>query len=196
MTIDPYHHEHVDVEEIPWSRLGRILIELAEKIRKDWQPDVVVGIAKGGVIPAVFLSSAFLLDFFPIKLSSRKNEKIVRDIPDWYVYPSEQVADKNVLLVDDICVAGRTFDMAKKELEKLKAKEIRTASIAIHGESVKPDYYILDTDGLIIWPWDRDTLSKEGTWTINEEYFEEMKEIAGYNPGPSPAKEPVGQWIK
>jgi hypoxanthine phosphoribosyltransferase len=36
---------------------------------KDFRPEAVVGIAKGGVIPAVFLASAFQVDFFPIKLS-------------------------------------------------------------------------------------------------------------------------------
>ncbi len=196
MTIDSYHHEHVNVEEIPWSRLGGMLIQLAEKIRRDYQPDLVIGIAKGGVIPAVYLSSVFMLDFYPIKLSSRKNEKIVRDTPQWFVYPTRQVADKKVLLVDDICVAGRTFNMAKEELRKLDAKEIRTVSIAIHGESIKPDYYLMDSDALIVWPWDRDTLSKDGAWAINEEYMNVMKEIPGYNPGLTPAKEPIGQWIK
>jgi hypoxanthine phosphoribosyltransferase len=58
MTLDPYHHEHTGVEEIPWSRLALLLPKLAQKIRGDWQPEIVVGIAKGGVIPAAYLSSS------------------------------------------------------------------------------------------------------------------------------------------
>ena len=76
MTLDPYHHEHTGVEEIRWSRLAHLLPKLAQKIRGDWQPEIVVGIAKGGVIPAAYLSSVFRLDFFPIKLSSRHNEEM------------------------------------------------------------------------------------------------------------------------
>jgi hypothetical protein len=32
MTLDPYHHEHAGVEEVPWSRLSQWLPNLAEKI--------------------------------------------------------------------------------------------------------------------------------------------------------------------
>jgi hypoxanthine phosphoribosyltransferase len=196
MTLDPYAHEHSHVEEIPWSRLGGLLIQLAEVIWKDWQPEVVVGIAKGGVVPAVFLSSAFRVNFFPIKLSSRHNEAIVSEEPVWYVYPTEQIRDKKILLVDDICIAGRTLRMATEELKKRGAKEIRTATLAIHDGSVRPDYVVLITEALIVWPWDRYILTKEGEWMINPEYLEEMKEVPGYEIGTSPAREPEGRWLK
>ncbi len=196
MTLDPYKHEHENVEEIPWSRLGNLLIQLAEMIWKDWQPEVVVGIAKGGVIPGVFLSSAYRADFFPIKLSSRHNEEIVSQEPVWYVYPTDQVRGKKVLLVDDICVAGRTLKIATEEIKKLGAKEIMTATLAVHHGSVYPDYYILETDGLIVWPWDRDIIIGEGMWMINPEYLEVMKKVQGYEPGASPAREYDGYLVK
>ena len=194
--LDPYKHKHLLVEEIPWSRLGKLLIELAETIRKDWWPDIVVGIAKGGVIPAVYLSSLFQLDFYPIKLSSRSKEKIIHELPVWHVYPTSHVEGKKVLLVDDICVAGRTLKMATSELKKQGASEVRSATLAVHEESVSPNYWVLKTDALIVWPWDRDVLSEDGIWSINSEYLEEMREVSQYIPGPSPAIEPEGNWIK
>ncbi len=186
--LDPYHHFHDQVEDISWSRLGGLLVEFAEKIGQNYRPDVIVGIAKGGLIPAVYLCSVFQLDLFPIKLSSRHNEQVVSDMPTWYVYPTDHVAEKKVLLVDDICVAGRTFEMATKELIHRGASHIRTASLAIHRGSVKPDFFILETDALIVWPWDRDVLSVDGTWSINKEYKHEMDQVDGYQPGPSPAR--------
>jgi len=196
LKTEPYDHEHVGVEEIPWSRLGGILIQLAEDIRRDWEPEIVVGIAKGGVIPAVFLSSVFQVDFFPIKLSSRHNEEVVRKEPKWFVFPTENVRDKKVLLVDDIVVAERTLCMAKERIEQFGPKEIRTATIAVHGVSVAPDYFALLTNALIIWPWDRDNLTDKGKWFVSPEYMAEMEKIPGYVPGPSPAREPEGQWLK
>jgi hypoxanthine phosphoribosyltransferase len=186
--LGPYHHPHTHVEEVSWSKLGEMLIELAEKINQNYRPEIIVGIAKGGVIPAIYLSSAYLLDFFPIKLSSRHNEQIVSDIPIWHVYPTDHVRGKKVLLVDDICVAGRTLHMASEELARRGVSEIRTATLAIHSGSVRPDYFVLETDALIVWPWDRDTLAENGTWSINREYKEEMDEVPGYKPGPSPAR--------
>ena len=196
MATNPFDHDHAHVEEVPWSRVGGILIQLAETIRQDWRPDLVVGIAKGGVIPAVFLSSAFLVDFFPIKLSSRHNEEVVHDEPAWFVFPTEEVRDRKVLVVDHITVTGRTLRMAVEEIKKRGATEVRTATLAAHGNSVRPDYCTFVTDGLIVWPWDRDTLTDKGTWAINPEYLDEMKTVAGYKPGPSPAREPEGRWQK
>ena len=192
-ALDPYHHEHRHVEEVPWSRLGDLLIDLAEKIRRDFQPEIVVGIAKGGVVPAVYLSSAYLLDFLPIKLSSRHDEQIVSGTPVWHVYPTDEVMGKKVLLVDDICVAGRTLGMAAEELARRGALAVRTATLAVHHGSMRPDYYVLDTDSLIVWPWDRDVLAPDGKWSINAEYTDEMDEVPGYVPGPSPAKGCEGQ---
>jgi len=180
MTLDPYAHYHTNIEDITWSHLGELLKQAAEIVFKDWRPEIIVGISKGGVIPAVFLSSAFRLDFFPIKLSSRHNEEIVSEEPIWYVYPTEHVRGKKVLIVDDICIAGRTLNMATEELRKLGAKEIRTFTLAVHEDSIRPDYVVLVTDALIIWPWDRDILTSEGKWEINPEYLEEMNTISGF----------------
>jgi uncharacterized protein len=196
MTLDPYHHEHAGVEEVPWSRLSQWLPKLAEKICEDWNPEVVVGIAKGGVIPGVYLSSVFRLDFFPIKLSSRHNEEIVSAEPRWHVRPGPYVRGKRVLLVDDICVAARTFRLANAALEELGASAVRTATLAIHSKSWRPNYFVFETDALIVWPWDRDNLSGRGTWYINPEYAAEMHKVAGYVPGPSPALEPEGKWLR
>ncbi len=196
MTLEPYHHGHNAVEEIPWSRLGHILIAMTKRIQAEFQPDIVVGVAKGGVIPAVYLSSAFLVDFIPIKLSSRKNEQVVHEMPVWHVKPTASLKGKKVLIVDDIAVAGRTLEMAAAAVKECGASEVKTATIAIHKGSVSPDFYELCTDALIVWPWDRDTIDSSGTWRINGEYLEEMENIEGYDPGPSPGYEPISWWSK
>lgn len=182
MTLNPYAHEHSAAHEISWSRLGVLLIELTEIIARSWQPEIVVGIAKGGVIPAIFLSSALRLDFLPIKLSSRHNEKVVLSTPQWFVYPTEHVKNKRVLLVDDIAIAGRTLSMAMNELKQCGAQEVRTATLAIHRGSIRPDFVVLETDALIVWPWDRDVHDAQGQWAINPEYQAELNKIAGYHP--------------
>jgi len=173
--IDPYEHAHSGVDEISWSRLGDIMVSLAEKISAEWRPEVVVGIAKGGVVPGIFLSSAFMVDFYPVKLSSRHDEQVVSAMPMWYVRPTAAVKDKKVLLVDDICVAGRTLGMAISELQALGAAEIRTAAIAAHQESVRPDYVGIVTDACVVLPWDKNVLSKDGRWEMNIDYAEELE---------------------
>ncbi len=179
--LDPYHHVHRGVAEISWSRLGELLAGLAGLINRDFRPELVVGVAKGGVIPGVFLSSAYLVDFFPIKLSSRHNEQVVSETPSWYIYPTEHVRDRAVLLVDDICVAGRTLRLAAAELLRQGAREVRSATIAVHEGSVRPDYFALQTNDLIVWPWDRDVLAPDGRWSLSPEYRAEWDEINAPN---------------
>ena len=193
-ALHPYQHQHTEVEEIPWSRLGHLLTALLNTVQQSFRPELVVGIAKGGVIPAVYASSAFGVDVLPIKLSSRKNERIISETPIWHVYPTDQVRGRRVLLVDDICVAGRTLRMATDELHRRGATAVRTATLAVHHASVRPDFCILETDALVLWPWDRDVLQSDGTWRINPEYLEEMNQVQGYKPAPAPAREPLGRW--
>jgi hypoxanthine phosphoribosyltransferase len=192
--LAPYHHAHTSVEEIPWSRLGGLLTDLVDQIRQRYRPELVVGIAKGGVIPAVHTSSAFSVDFLPIKLSSRHNEQVVSETPVWHVHPTDRVQGQRVLLVDDICVAGRTLKLASEALRARGVAELTTATLAVHPGSFKPDFHALETDSLIVWPWDRDQIQADGTWIINPEYLEEMLTIDGYSPPPAPAREKDGSW--
>ena len=171
--LDTHHHAHTNIYNMTWTNFGRLCQELAMKICREYEPDVVVGIAKGGALVGVCLSSALRLDFFPIKLSSRHNEEIIRDEPKWFVPPTEDVAEKRVLLVDDICVSMRTLTLARTAILSKGAREVRTATLMVHGGSARPDWYVLDTDALILVPWDLKVIRK-GEWVINPEFQEEL----------------------
>jgi hypothetical protein len=56
------------------------------------------------------------------------------------------------------------------------AKEVRTATLVVHHGSVLPDYYNIETDDCIIFPWDKEIISNL-TWTMNPEYQEEINKI-------------------
>ena len=169
-----YSHDHTGVLDLGWDKFGQLCKVLVEKITNDYQPEVVVGIAKGGVLPAVVISSALYVNFFPIKLSSRENEKIVREIPEVYVPPTANLQSKKVLLVDDICITMRTLKLARTEIEKMGAAEARCASFAVHHHSLKPEWYALNTDDLILFPWDKEVYV-DGDWKLNREYGEEIQ---------------------
>ena len=174
--MDSYDHKHEGIMDLGWEGLGDSLKFLVSKVAEDYQPEVIVGIAKGGVIPAVFISSALLVDFFPIKLSRRKNEQIVREEPAWFVRPTSDVKNLRVLLVDDIAVSGVELDMAKQAVLSIGAKEVRTATLVVHSDSVKPDYFAIQTDDLILMPWDKQVFEKS-EWRLNPEYAEEIEDI-------------------
>lgn len=174
--MDSYDHKHEKILDLGWEGLGDSLKLLVTKIAEDYQPEVIVGIAKGGVIPAVFISSAFLIDFFPIKLSRRKNEQIVRDEPAWFVRPTSDIKGLRVLLVDDITVSGTELDMAKQAVLDSGAQEVRTATLAVHTGGAKPNYFAIETNDLILMPWDKEVFEK-AKWKTSPEYSGEMEDI-------------------
>ena len=174
--MDSYDHKHEGIMDLGWEGLGELLRLLVTKIAQDYQPEAVVGIAKGGVIPAVFISSAFLIDFFPIKLSRRKNEKVVSEEPAWFVRPTNDVKNLRILLVDDITVSGIELNIARKAIMDLGAKEVRTATLIIHSDGANPDYFAIETNNLVIFPWDKLVIDNL-EWKMNTEYANEIEQI-------------------
>lgn len=110
---------------------------LARKISlSNWRPDYIVGISRGGLIPAVMLSHYFEVPMRPLQVSLRDGGECVSDCgmaEDALGYPKQErfVADdndigavldaasdlletgdnfKNILIVDDINDSGATFN--------------------------------------------------------------------------------------
>jgi hypothetical protein len=169
-------HQHDGVYEITWEDFGGLCRELAMRIWREYQPEVVVGVAKGGVIVGATLSSALRRDFLPIKLSSRHDEKVVHEKPVWFVPPTDHVTGKRVLLVDDMCVNMVTLGMAREALLAKGAAEVRTATLMIHGYSQRPDWWAVETDALILVPWDLEVI-ENGRWILHPEFQSELDEM-------------------
>jgi hypothetical protein len=170
--MDSYNHGHKGRLEVGWEDFGRLCREMAVKIHSQFQPDVVVGVARAGVMPGVVLASMFRKDFYVIKLSRRVNDRVVHARPILFVPITESVHDKKVLLVDEICVTGQTLDMACQEVLSKQAAQVRTATLFVHSHSKKPDFFGLETDDMIVNPWDHYVIGEDGKLEIHPEYLE------------------------
>ncbi len=139
-----------------WRDLEKDCRRLA-KILENKKLDCIVGISRGGVIPAAML--AHLLDnkkLYTIGYSyytgKVKNKKLVSvsSIP-------KELQDKKILLVDDVVDSGKTMERAIRDLEKRKNKIV---SVALHYKSklkpkVKPDYFAGDAGtAWVVYPWE------------------------------------------
>lgn len=158
--------------EISWQRFGELCKELALKIRALYQPECVVGISKGGLPLAAVLASLFRIDCYPVRLSYREMDEETHETPQWSVLPSAHVAGKKVLLVDDISVTAKTLSLARDGLKRMGAVDVKTATLSIHRQSARPDFFALETDALIIHPWDKWVLEGAG-FELHPEYRED-----------------------
>lgn len=162
-------HHHKKRLDISWEKYGKMARELAKKVKEEFDPDCVVGNSKGGCIVGATLAGILRLDFYPMRISRRKKDRVVFKKPKISVYPPKDIQGKKVLLVDDMAVSGETFVMVEKMLAKEKPQAVKTLSLARHKDSFKPDFCGLSSDDCITFPWDKWVYTKKG-FVLHPEY--------------------------
>ena len=135
-----------------------------------YDPEIILGVARGGLYAATLLSHILQAELYTIRITRRFKDQVVYDNPVWIVKPPSIVKDQRVLIVDEICGAGRTLTMIKEEVGRLGASEMRSAVLYAHeqGKDI-PDYIGIISDALILNPWDREII-REGQFVLHPEY--------------------------
>jgi len=129
---------------------------------KKYRPQCVIGLLRGGIVPARIFSDYFdiLLDFYAldVKLYDGINKR--RDEPTVKAFNGD-VKDKSILIVDDIWDSGKTM---KAVLNTLEGEDITTATLFWKEKAdKKPDYYakVAKKNEWIVFPWERDEFRRE-----------------------------------
>jgi xanthine phosphoribosyltransferase len=130
------------MEEKTWKQVQNRL----DKIVFQEKFDLVVAIARGGIVPGFLISKKLKIDLQLLWMRFRddqhnqafKNPKLLKKI-------DFKFKGKKVLLVDDVCRTGTTFKAASKYLKD--AKLIKT--FAANGKS---DYSLYDQE-CFKFPW-------------------------------------------
>jgi len=131
------------------------IVSLEKQIRDSgWLPDVIVGISRGGLVPAVWLSHRFNVPLLPVKCS-------LRDFAGIDAERLLNIYEHKTLIVDDIYDSGNCFLKLKKYVEKIEA-DVRWAVIHYNqsgNSEMKPNYiykYINKEKEpvWIIYPWE------------------------------------------
>jgi uncharacterized protein len=141
-----------DVREIGWAAFGEVARALAATIDEEFRPDVVIGIAKGGVFVGGALAAALGADFHPVRIEKRRRD------PGPPPGPTPQLPDltgKRALVVDDVAASGATLAKARALARKAGAREVRTAVLVVRPKGgARPDWSALETEELILFGWD------------------------------------------
>lgn len=103
-----------ELHYIPHDRFVADVRTVADAVSAgDWRPDYVIGIGRGGLVPAVFISHRLNLPMLSVDHSSK--------VPGFADELLGKVAEKSVagsrlLLVDDINDSGGTIDYIRRLL--------------------------------------------------------------------------------
>jgi len=162
------------VEEISWERFASLSASLAEKLATEGI-EVVVGIARAGLFPATALACALRIEFFPVRITRRLNDRVTFQQPVWKVDVSKEVKGKIVAVVDEIADTGQTLRLVTQRVRELGTARVVTACLVSHSwADPAPDQVALVTDALVIFPWDK-KVYKAGQWQVNPELAEALK---------------------
>lgn len=161
-------------EQKSWDDIFRLSSKLAGRISRDFQPDIVVGIARGGWVPARNLCD--LLDVND--LASIKIEhwgKVARPTGRAEIKYGLNInlRGKDVLVVDDITDTGESVKAALAYVRQKKPSSLRSTTLLhIKGCPFVPDYYGELVKG---WKW------IIFPWTVTEDSERFVKELLGSN---------------
>ncbi|MTD15597.1 phosphoribosyltransferase [Nakamurella sp. YIM 132087] len=144
-------------EVLSYEMFGTAVRKLAATIADDgFRPDVVIAVARGGLIPAGALSYAL-----GTKAAGTLNVEFYTDIettlPDPVVLEplldTAALEGKNLLVVDDVADSGRTLALVM-DLMRQHGADARSAVLYTKPRTiVVPDYSWRDTDLWITFPW-------------------------------------------
>lgn len=88
----------------------------------DWRPDYIVGLTRGGLVPATMLSHYLDIPMHTLKVSLRDDnsgpESNLWMAEDAFGYDGPVGAEKNILIVDDINDSGATLNWIRQDWEE------------------------------------------------------------------------------
>jgi hypoxanthine phosphoribosyltransferase len=144
-------------ERMSWQELGSGARELAEQVVADgYRPDIILGIARGGLLVAGALSYALdvkntftmNVEFYTGIDERLEMPMILPPVPDLVDF-----AETRVLIADDVADTGATLKLVHEFCEG-KVAEVRSAVLYEKPRSiVASDYVWRRTDRWITFPW-------------------------------------------
>ncbi|WP_307325838.1 phosphoribosyltransferase [Microbacterium sp. SORGH_AS_0862] len=144
-------------ETLTWDLFGQASRDIArDVIAADFVPEVVVAIARGGLLPAGAIAYGLgVKNCGAINVEFYTGIGTVLDAPE--LLPPEldmtYLNGRRVLLVDDVADSGRTLDLAVRLLIE-RGADVRSAVIYTKPTTIiQPDFSWKNTDLWIDFPW-------------------------------------------
>jgi len=160
------------VLQVDWPFFGELCRALALKIFRDYDPEIVIGIAKAGAIPGSVVASILQRDFASMTITREAGGSR----PVVIAGPPRLVAGRRVLIVDETCDTGDTMKLALAAVRELQPAAVKTA-VSFRTGDFKPDFYALESENFIILPWDREVIVG-GEIVMRPDYAEKLRELA------------------
>lgn len=191
MSLSNYHNKNwigfkkeKVVLNVSYDKISSIL-NSQQTLQKAYNPELVIGISRGGIVPATMVASTLSLPLLLISVT-RSVEEIT-----WLSAPSNEILETlkerkiRILLVDDMISSGETVRKSKKFLENLGFKVIVNVVFYDKKSVIVPDIGTCAED-YIKFPWEK----KENTFGsikvkeekgVNQFHFSDETDSFGFD---------------
>ncbi|MHA2054512.1 MAG: phosphoribosyltransferase [Candidatus Hodarchaeales archaeon] len=155
----------VEFKILSWQDIDYLARQLFNLVKSDgYPPEIILGISRGGVIPARLLSDMFEARYL---LEGHKTSSIFTTMQiGFYAGIAEthskpviaqdvgvDIFQKKILLIDDLADSGESLQCALDYLKLKNPKEVKIATLLYKPWSkVKPDYYVEETEEWVVFP--------------------------------------------
>lgn len=153
----------MDADILSWDDISSACTRLAEEVAGGSAPDVVVGIARGGLVPAVMIAHLLgLRDLRNVSLTRTAGDEINAPKRPVAACGSDSLGDlrgRSVLLIDDVAGSGETIEAAAALVSSLSPARLRTAVCVVNDSNWRggqlPDHIAIRSRRWVIFPWER-----------------------------------------
>lgn len=154
---------------LSWAGISDACAMIGQQVSADGIPDVIVGVIRGGMIPAVLLSHALACrDVRGISLACTRGEGVNAAKAPRPVFTNPgsagQVTGLDVLIVDDVAGSGATARTAAALIGGAGAARVRLAVCTVNslnwpeggpGPGEALDYVGGYYQGWVVFPWEQ-----------------------------------------
>lgn len=168
---------NIKYQYVNWTQFYDLSLRLYKKIRaSNFVPDVIVGVARGGWVPARIIADFYVTSYTAnIKIEFYQGYFEADETPHITQAVSGETRWKRVLVVDDISDTGASLQATRNHLEHQKVAELQTACLHVKPWAQPlPDHYVESTDAWVIYPWEL----KEFTYRLVQQYHDENKSLS------------------
>ena len=133
----------------PWFKIDELVKEIDNKV-SSYKPTHIVGIARGGLVPAVMLSHHLNLPMETLGVSFRDNKAT-------HHTKFKPIKDARYLIVDDINDSGTTFKVVTDIFKNRRLNHRTAALINKEKSDFNVDFYgeMFYHDDWINFPWEK-----------------------------------------
>ena len=156
-VVSPGAASPIERETLGWVEFGEVSRGLsADVLRTGFVPDVVVAVARGGLLLAGAMAYAMgVKSCGALNVEFYTGEHATLPDPVMLAPHLDQASlvDRRVLVVDDVSDSGRTLSMVVELLRRAGADVRSVCLYTKPGTLLEPDLYWKATSGWIDFPW-------------------------------------------